>query len=96
MDNLIRIGKVTAINKQNMQVRVHFPDDNIVSDWLSVLKRKSSVSSTGIASGGTGESAFAEHSHAVQLGAWMPEIDDTVLCIYLSGFNADGYVLGGL
>jgi phage baseplate assembly protein gpV len=96
MDNLIRIGNVTAINKEKMQVRVHFPDDDFISDWLSVLKHKSSVSSTGKASGGTGESAFAEHSHTVYLGAWMPEIGDAVLCVYLSGFNADGYVLGGL
>lgn len=26
----------------------------------------------------------------------MPSVGDTVLCIYGEGFNADGYVIGGL
>ena len=27
---------------------------------------------------------------------WMPKINDTVLCLYLPVFNADGFILGGL
>ncbi len=25
---------------------------------------------------------------------WMPEVNATVLCLYLPGFNMDGYIIG--
>lgn len=28
--------------------------------------------------------------------AWMPGINDAVLCLYLETFNADGFVIGGI
>lgn len=31
-----------------------------------------------------------------QCAAWIPAIGQTVCCIYEDGFNAAGYVLGGL
>ncbi|MGN0444252.1 MAG: hypothetical protein ACI4F5_06540 [Acutalibacteraceae bacterium] len=66
MDELIRTGTVTAVSGRS--VRVHFPEDGIVSDWLKVVQN----SDTG----------------------FMPTVGDSVLCIYASGFNADGYVIG--
>ena len=68
MDDIVRIGIVTARNTTDKTVRVFFPDEEIASDWLKVVQN------------GTG---------------WMPDIGKAVLCLYLSGFNADGYVLGG-
>ena len=64
----LRIGVVTDTDEENSQVRVHFPDVDIVSDWIKVI----------------------------QTSPWMPQIDDLVLCVYDSGFNGDGYVLGAL
>lgn len=78
MEGSVRIGTVQSINGR--QVRVFFPDVGIMSGWLTVLKRKPTV---------TGEAT-------VSLAEWMPAIGDSVLCLYVSGFNADGYVLGGL
>ena len=36
MEELIRTGTVTAVSGRS--VRVHFPEDDIVSDWLKVIK----------------------------------------------------------
>ncbi|MGN0787131.1 MAG: phage baseplate assembly protein V [Christensenellales bacterium] len=30
------------------------------------------------------------------LSPWLPKIGSKVLCIYEGGFNADGYVIGGI
>ena len=37
--------------------------------------------------------ATGSKSHVVW---WLPAIDDTVVCLYLPCFNADGFVLGGI
>lgn len=66
---MIRKGTVSDLDAAKRQVRVYFPDVDIVSGWLKVV-------------------STAE--------PWMPDIDDVVLCLYDSGFNADGYVLGVL
>lgn len=86
-NDFVRIGKVTAIDAGTMKVRVQFPDTDIISDWLPVLRHKSPAGNTGTSSG---------HTHSVTLGHWMPQTGDTVLCLYLPGFNSDGYVLGGI
>lgn len=31
-----------------------------------------------------------------ELQPWLPKVNDTVLCLYNGGFNADGYVVGGI
>ena len=85
-DGAIRIGTVTAVNAAALAVRVHFPDVDIVSDWLPVLRHRPGVS-TETADG---------HKHGVVTSHWIPSIGDPVLCIYMPGFNADGYVLGGI
>lgn len=86
-EGTIRIGIVNAVNAGALTVRVQFPDTEIMSDWLPVLRRKSAVSGTGETEG---------HTHSVSLGNWLPSVGDTVLCLYMPGFNADGYVLGGI
>ena len=98
-NDIVRIGNVTAVDAGAMKVRVQFPDTDIISDWLPVLRHKPSVSDDGKtenASGGSGEAAYAAHKHEVKLKHWMPQTGDAVLCLYLPGFNSDGYVLGGI
>lgn len=36
------------------------------------------------------------HQHKSHVVWWLPAIDDTVVCLYLPCFNADGFVLGGI
>ena len=103
MKGIVRIGKVSSANYEDRTVRVHFPDVGIVSGWLKVVKsapfvnerhQEQKTEETG--SGGILPGAFDSHAHGVVIKPWFPEIGDTVLCIFASGFNADGYVIGGL
>ncbi len=92
--NIIRIGKVTDLKADSRQVRVHFPDVNVVSGWLKIacgssVKAQYQTNSELI-------NTESEHAHNVVIPPWIPEIGDVVLCIYNPGFNEDGFVLGGL
>lgn len=87
----LRVGKVTDINTSERLVRVHFPDVDIVSGWLKVIKSPPFV-------GGNKSQTETEalHEHKLIITPWLPEIGELVLCLYNTGFNEDGFVIGGL
>lgn len=96
-NDIVRIGTVNAIDKKNRKVRVFFKDERMLSDWLKVLKHSPHIpDKTEATSGGSGDSSFASHSHNLSTTLWMPEIDETVLCLYIPVFNGDGFVLGAV
>ncbi len=102
MDGAVRIGKVQNVDIEKRQVRVFFGDVNIMSGWLKVIQSPPFIPAINVEQrtekelGGSGDAAFAEHSHAVIIKPWLPKIGDNVLCLYTPGFNADGYVLGAI
>ena len=103
MEGLLRVGKVSDSNYGDRTVRVYFPDVDIMSGWLKVVKsppfipERHVTQKTESASYASEEAeAFKAHTHQVIIKPWFPEIGDNVLCIFDHGFNADGYVLGGL
>jgi len=97
LNNLVRVGKVYAIDDENRKARVRFEDKDLTSAWLYVPKchpfihvvdhgranQKTEV--------GYGPDA---HTHDVVVKPWMPNIGDSALCLFLPAFNADGYILG--
>lgn len=89
MENAIRIGQVSQIDAGSKQVRVFFPDVEIMSGWLKVLTL--SVSITVNSASGVD---LPFHSHTGTASVNMPSVGDVVLCVYSGGFNSDGYVLG--
>ncbi len=102
VDDIVRIGTISDINESDRTVRVHFPDIDIVSGWLKVIKSapfipgRHTQQKTEEQSGGSGDEAFESHSHSVIIKPWLPDIGDTVLCLFDGTFNGDGYVIGGL
>ncbi len=103
MEGQIRIGLVSDSNYNNRTVRVRFPDVGIVSGWLKVLRTPPFINARNEAQkteeaekGGILPGSFDAHAHNVVVKPWFPEIGETVLCIFGDGFNADGYVIGGL
>lgn len=90
LKNMVRIGKVSSINASQNTVRVIFPDlNNMVSGNLRLVQRM----------GGSvriGSAGAQPHSHEASLGAWLPEIGEMVLCLYLPVEDGDGFVLGGI
>ncbi len=96
----LRVGIVTDADLPKRRVRVHFEDVDIVSDWLKVISsppfipKKDVPQRTELKGGGSGDNAFEEHQHDVIIKPWFPDVNDTVLCIFDSGFSPTGYVLG--
>ena len=92
MGELFRIGTVTDIRTAERLVRVRFPDVDIVSGWLKVVKSPPRVTikwNVGVETEPVQEPEF-------EILPWFPNIGDVVICAYNLGFNDDGYVLGGI
>ena len=99
---LVRTGFVTDVDNTRHRARVKFPCEGFTSGWLYVLDNRPFIPGYGQTqqteskSGGSGESSFASHSHALNIKQWMPAINGKVLVLYLPVFNADGFILGGI
>ena len=90
---MIRIGVVSESDINNRTVRVLFRDVDIVSDWLKVIKSPPFIPQKDVKQETEIENL---HRHDIKISPWFPDIGDIVLCIYNTGFNEDGYVIGGL
>lgn len=88
----VRIGKVSAVDEENRAARVRFDADNVTSGWLKVLYSPPTVT-TGGENNGDEEN---DGESGVKVSAWLPTVGETVVCLYGDGFNADGYIIGGL
>ncbi|MCH5195953.1 MAG: hypothetical protein J1F28_04530 [Oscillospiraceae bacterium] len=89
MSGIFRIGTVSDTDQKKQLVRVHFPDVNIVSGWLKIIKSPPSVSITFDSS-----EIPKAYEPKIEITPWFPKVGETVLCAYNPGFNEDGYVLG--
>ena len=109
VSGLVRVGTVTDVDKDKRLARVKFQSEDYTSGWLHVLQHYSAglyiepdaehtheIKDT--YTGGGSAEKFEAHDHlpGSHLTYWMPKVNDTVLCLYLPVFNADGFVLGGL
>ena len=92
----LRIGKITDINEAERTVRVYFEEVGIKSDWLKVLKNTPSTYYNDSPRDTPRTDTEQLHYHNINFIPWFPKIGDFVLCAYNSGFNEDGFVLGGL
>ncbi len=98
-EKMVRVGTVTDRDLGARKARVKFPDEDLPSGWLAVLASPPFIPAPGpqrteAASGGSGYAAFASHTHNLIIQPWMPEINDTVLVLYVPAFQGDGYILG--
>lgn len=100
LQDIVRIGIVSAIDAQGKRARVMYKDLDMVSGWLHVLQHP--LATVSISEGGlhthtvesTESSENGSHTHTAQVTGWMPAINDKVLVLYLPIFNADGFILG--
>jgi len=100
LKHLVRIGTVTVADPDKRVARVKFEDTGQTSGLLYVLANRPYIPDydvpqrTEFEAGGSGDPAFASHKHDLIIKPWMPKVNAVVLCIYLPGFNTDGYILG--
>ena len=96
--DLIRVGKVSAVDNNKFKARVYYPSmSNMVSDWLPVLQfpeltTNSMGSHKHNDSIGGETSSGGNHKHTQS--SWMPKVNDKVLVIMEYGFNSGGYIAG--
>ncbi len=96
-DSMVRVGKVSAVDKNNYKARVWYPSmSNMVSDWLPILQHPNGkTNTTGYHKHGSpvGDTDSAGgHSH--NEWKWLPNVNDKVLVIMEYGFNSQGYIVG--
>ena len=102
IEDIVREGKVTAVDNGKRIAKVWFDSMGIESDWLPVLITRDFIPDydvpqrTEFEAGGSGDSAFASHKHDLIIKPYMPKVNDLVLVLYFPVFNGDGVILGGV
>ena len=102
IEDIVREGKVTAVDNGKRIAKVWFDSMGIESDWLPVLITRDFIPDydvpqrTEFEAGGSGDPAFASHKHDLIIKPYMPKVTDLVLVLYFPVFNGDGVILGGV
>lgn len=100
LQDIVRIGIVSAVDAPGKRARVMFKDLDMVSGWLHVLQQPLAVvtvAEQGLHTHTVDSSESSEngaHTHEAETGVWLPSIDDKVLVLYIPIWNADGFILG--
>lgn len=98
IENIVREGKVTAVDNTKHIAKVWFDALGIQSDWMPVLVNNDFLPDYGAGqrteyeAGGT----FERHKHDLIIKPYMPVVNERVLVLYFPVFNADGVILGGV
>ena len=102
IEDIVREGKVPAVDNGKRIAKVWFDSMGIESDWLPVLITRDFIPDydvpqrTEFEAGGSGDPAFASHKHDLIIKPYMPKVNDLVLVLYFPVFNGDGVILGGV
>ncbi len=93
----VRIGTVSAVDKTKRMARVMFKDLGITSGWLYVLDTHPHIPDYDPVPQETElETCQVPHTHKLVIKPWLPNVNDTVVCLYLPAFNGDGIILGAI
>ena len=102
IEDIVREGKVTAVDNGKRIAKVWFDSMGIESDWLPVLITRDFIPDydvpqrTEFEAGGSGDPAFASHKHDLIIKPYMPKKGEQVLCLYEPVRNGRGFILGGI
>lgn len=103
LENLVRVGTVTAVNKDKRIARVKFDAaDELSSDWLAVLDTHPHIpdyddepqKTEFEGPDGEGIEKFKKHRHDLIIKPWLPNVGDLVVTLFLPVANGHGFVLG--
>lgn len=103
LQNLVRVGVVTAVNPDSRTARVLFESsDGMCSDWLAVLDSHPHIPDYDgepqrtefEGPDGEGAAEFEKHKHDLVIKPWLPNVGDKVVTLFLPVENAHGFVLG--
>ena len=91
MDNSVRIGVVTAVDKDKRIAKFLFLGSKIPSDWLALLYNLSFIPDQFVAQETEEKNG---HKHELKIKSWLPKVNDQVLVLCLPDSSAGGFVLG--
>lgn len=100
--DIVREGKVTAVNNDKRVAKVWFDALGIESGWLPVLINRDFIPDydvpqrTEFEAGGGGAAAYASHKHDLIIKPYMPKVNDRVIVLYFPVPDGDGVILGGI
>jgi len=100
MENIVRVGVVSAVDAASRKARVMFDDDGMTSGWLFCIQHFAAGIHVEPDNKHAHEGSVPEepvHNHPkTHLTYWMPSVGERVVVLYIPVFNADGFILGGL
>lgn len=108
MEDIVREGKVTAVDNDKRIAKVWFDALGIESDWMPVLINQDVIHyypydvpqwteyETEWEGDRAGDPDYVDHRHKLMIKPWMPKVNDLVLALYFPVFNGDGVILGGI
>ena len=102
IEDIVREGKVTAVDNGKRIAKVWFDSMGIDSVCLPVLITRDFIPDydvpqrTEYEAGGSGDAAYESHKHDLIIKPYMPKVNDLVLVLYFPVFNGDGVILGGV
>ena len=95
MMQIVRIGTVTTIDPAKRTARVKFQDAGTSSGWLYVLASRPYIPVYDARPQQTEDGGnVASHRHDLTIKPWMPQVNATVLVLYLPVEGGDGFILG--
>lgn len=110
IEDIVREGKVTAVNESKRIAKVWFDTYGFESDWLPVLINRDRIGidvvewsetqwtefETEDKGARAGAQDYVDHKHKLVIKPYMPKVNDLVLVLYFPVFNGDGVILGGV
>lgn len=108
IEDIVREGKVTAVNNEKRIAKVWFDALGIESDWMAVLINRDVIHyypydvpqwteyETEDKGARAGDQDYVDHRHKLIIKPYMPKVNDHVLVLYFPVFNGDGVILGGV
>ena len=91
MDIGVRVGSVTAVDKDKRIARVVFMGSNIPSDWLALLDNLPIIPDQDVPQETEEKNG---HKHELKIKSWLPKVNDQVLVLCLPDSSAGGFILG--
>ena len=91
MDNGVRVGLVTAVDKDKRIARVVFMGSKIPSDWLALLDNLPIIPDQDVPQETEEKNG---HKHELKIKSWLPKVNDQVLVLCLPDSSAGGFILG--
>lgn len=86
LSSLVRIGIISSVNEEELAATVQFVQQGIMSGYMKLLQNIPKECKK------SDECQWCNKEN--EIGNWIPEEGQYVLCLMIPGGDGDGYILG--